>query len=87
MNSVNYIGCCGAYCKTCQALIDKSCRGCKLGHDTGKRDIEKAKCAIKVCSMTKNYQICGDCLNYLSCEIIQGFYNKMDISIKNTSKQ
>jgi len=74
--SISYIGCCGAYCKTCPALINKSCRGCKLGYDTGERDINKAKCEMKVCCVKKNYETCGDCPEYSACEIIQGLYNK-----------
>jgi len=73
---IKYIGCCGAYCKTCPALINKSCRGCKLGYDTGERDISKAKCEMKVCCIKKNYETCADCPDYSNCEIIHGFYNK-----------
>lgn len=40
------IGCCGAYCGTCRALLDKTCKGCKLGYDDGKRDIRAARCAM-----------------------------------------
>ena len=74
--SIKYIGCCGAYCKTCPALINKSCRGCKLGYDTGERDITKAKCEMKVCCIMKNYQTCSDCQDYFTCKIIHEFYNK-----------
>lgn len=74
--SIKNIGCCGAYCKTCPALINKSCRGCKLGYDNGERDINKAKCQMKVCCIKKNYETCGDCLEYNTCDIIQVFYNK-----------
>jgi hypothetical protein len=47
-----------------------------LGYDTGERDISKAKCAMKICCITKNYETCADCPDYSNCEIIQGFYNK-----------
>jgi len=71
------IGCCGAYCKTCPALLDKTCRGCKLGYERGERDIAKAKCKIKVCCFKeRSYETCGDCPDYLSCELLNGFYSK-----------
>jgi hypothetical protein len=76
------IGCCGAYCKTCPALINKSCRGCKLGYDTGNRDISKAKCQMKVCCIKKKYETCADCSDYSTCEIIQEFYNKSGYKYK-----
>jgi len=33
--TIRFIGCCGAYCKTCKAFIDGSCKGCKLGYQEG----------------------------------------------------
>jgi len=41
-----YIGCCGAYCKTCKPFITKNCKGCKIGYEPGGRDLSKAKCKI-----------------------------------------
>lgn len=41
--SIEEIGCCGAYCGTCRELKEHLCRGGKLGHKTGERDISKAK--------------------------------------------
>jgi hypothetical protein len=77
------IGCCGAYCKTCPALIDKSCRGCKLGYERGERDIDKAKCKMKVCCFKeRNYETCADCPDYLSCEILNEFYGKKGYKYK-----
>ncbi|MBN2488219.1 MAG: DUF3795 domain-containing protein [Methanosarcinaceae archaeon] len=71
------IGCCGAYCKTCGALADKSCLGCKLGYENGERDINKAKCKMKVCCFKeRKFETCADCLDYPSCKIIEDFYNK-----------
>lgn len=70
------IGCCGAYCKTCRALLEKVCHGCKLGYGSGERDINKVKCKIKVCCIKKDYNTCADCSDYLSCETINGLYNK-----------
>jgi hypothetical protein len=76
--SVIEIGCCGAYCKTCRALVPGgNCLGCKLGYDTGERDINKARCAIKICCFRdKKLSTCAGCTNFSSCETIQGFYAK-----------
>ena len=75
--SIREIGCCGAYCKTCPALIDKTCHGCKLGYERGERDITKAKCKIKVCCFKeRGYETCADCPDYLSCEIMNVFHSK-----------
>lgn len=74
--SIKEIGCCGAYCKTCRAFTDRSCRGCKLGYDSGGRDISKAKCKMKVCCMEKGYDTCVDCPELPSCLIINEFYGK-----------
>jgi len=78
------IGCCGAYCKTCRASISGSnCRGCKLGYESGERDIAKAKCKIKVCCLKeKKLETCADCHDYPSCETIQGFYQKSGYKYK-----
>ena len=70
------IGCCGAYCKTCRAYSEKKCSGCKLGYDTGERDISKAKCKIKKCCMEKSFYTCADCPEYTACQTVQGFYGK-----------
>jgi hypothetical protein len=70
------IGCCGAYCKTCRVFTSGVCRGCKHGYDTGARDIQKAKCAMKVCCIGKGYQACADCTDYDSCAILRGFYQR-----------
>lgn len=71
------IGCCGACCKTCHALINKSCRGCKLGYESGERNIYKAKCKIKVCCFIENkFETCADCPDYPSCRTIKDFHNK-----------
>jgi hypothetical protein len=69
------LGCCGAYCRTCPALRDKACRGCKLGYDTGERQLAKAKCRIKLCCMGRGYTSCADCAQYETCETIQGFFS------------
>jgi hypothetical protein len=78
-----YIGCCGAYCKTCRALAEGACKGCKLGYDTGERDIGKARCRIKVCCYgEKKFETCADCPDYDTCETISGFHNKKGYKYK-----
>lgn len=77
MNQNRFIGCCGAYCKTCKPFIDESCKGCKLGFDTRERDIEKAKCKIKICCFkVMEYDTCADCSNLDNCKIIGDWYSK-----------
>jgi hypothetical protein len=76
-NLKRYIGCCGAYCKTCKPYIEGFCKGCKLGYDEGERDINKAKCFMKVCCFKeKMLETCADCPDYLKCKIIHNFYSK-----------
>jgi hypothetical protein len=76
-NPLRFVGCCGAYCKTCKVFIQKFCRGCKLGYTEGDRDINKAKCLMKVCCFKeKKLEFCGDCPDYKQCKIIHDFYNK-----------
>jgi len=81
------IGCCGAYCKTCKPLIAGFCKGCKLEYAEGERDINKAKCKMKVCCFKKRrLETCADCPDYPSCPIIQKFHNKKPVKYKK-SKQ
>ena len=76
-DSKRYIGCCAAYCKTCKAYKEGYCKGCKLGFDTGKRDINKAKCKIKLCCFRdKKFNTCADCSKLESCKIISDWYTK-----------
>ncbi|MDD5127989.1 MAG: DUF3795 domain-containing protein [Dehalococcoidales bacterium] len=76
--SIREIGCCGAYCGTCRAyLADNVCRGCKLGYESGARDINKSRCVIKRCCFKdKKFETCAECPDYACCAIIQGFYRK-----------
>jgi hypothetical protein len=77
MNPRRYIGCCGAYCGTCKPYLEGFCKGCKLGFDTGERDINRAKCRIKLCCFRdKKYDTCADCPEFESCDIIGGLYAK-----------
>jgi len=72
------IGCCGAYCGTCPELLEKRCQGCRLGYESGGRDLAKARCRMKVCCINRQglAYTCGDCADLPACEIIQGFYAK-----------
>jgi hypothetical protein len=75
--SESYIGCCGAYCKTCQEYTKGLCKGCKLGYGEGGRDITRAKCRIKVCCFgERGYQTCADCADLDTCDIIHSFHDK-----------
>jgi len=77
MNQKRFIGCCGAYCKTCKPYIESYCKGCKLGFDTGARDINKAKCKIKLCCFKeRKLDTCADCSGLDFCKIMSGWYNK-----------
>ncbi|NYT05994.1 MAG: DUF3795 domain-containing protein [Methanomicrobiales archaeon] len=72
-----FIGCCGAYCRTCRPFLDGFCKGCKLGYATGERDIARAKCPIKVCCYGKHHlETCAECPDYAACTILSGFYAK-----------
>ena len=78
------IGCCGAYCGTCRELTEGKCSGCKLGYDTGERDLAKARCKIKVCCISKVglAHTCVDCSGYVSCNTLQDFYSKKGYKYK-----
>jgi hypothetical protein len=74
--SLEELGCCGAFCRTCPMLREKLCRGCQLGYGSGKRDLAKARCAVKVCCLKRNHSSCAECPEYSSCPTIQGFFKK-----------
>lgn len=76
------IGCCGAVCKTCPPYKNNICRGCKIGYENNSRDINKAKCKIKVCCLRNGLETCGDCKNYSSCITIQSLYVKKGYKYK-----
>ena len=77
MNPRRYIGCCGAYCKTCKPFIDGHCKGCKIGFDTGERDINRAKCKMKLCCFRDHgFDTCADCSDIDTCEIIGAWFAK-----------
>jgi hypothetical protein len=73
--SVKEIGCCCAYCRTCRAY-KTHCKGCKVGYDTGQRDIGKARCKVKVCCLTRGLATCADCSEYSACGIVGDLYGK-----------
>ena len=72
--SKELLGCCGAYCKTCKVYAQGACKGCKVGYDTGERDIAKAKCAMKVCCVRRGMVSCADCGGYDVCATLAAFY-------------
>jgi hypothetical protein len=82
MMTILEIGCCGAYCKTCPELRNSRCRGCKIGYLNGDRDIEKAKCTMKVCCIKKGLNTCADCTTYSECTTIRDFYDKKSYKYK-----
>lgn len=76
-DEIRFIGCCGAYCKTCRSLVLGSCRGCKLGYDDGKRDMARARCKIKVCCFgVKNLETCAECPDSGDCPLLRRFFTK-----------
>ncbi len=79
---IEEIGCCGAYCGTCKEFISNLCKGCKIGYSNGERDINRAKCKIKVCCIKKGFASCADCNDLETCEIINDFYNKKSYKYK-----
>ena len=76
--TIRKIGCCGAYCSTCRvSLTGSHCSGCKLGYETGERDINKARCKIKLCCFRdRKLETCADCQDYATCQIIYSFQDK-----------
>jgi hypothetical protein len=70
------IGCCGAYCGTCPEYRKARCRGCKIGYESGERDIRRARCRMKICCIEKGLETCADCDDYVGCRNIREFYGK-----------
>ena len=73
-DAIALVGCCGAYCKTCKEYTQNRCKGCKIGYDSGNRDIQKAKCAMKICCIRSGLASCADCETYNTCAILASFY-------------
>lgn len=73
---ITYVACCGAYCKTCRPFVDGFCKGCKLGYQSGERDLARAKCRIKVCCLGRGFESCADCPDLDGCSIIGSFHDR-----------
>ena len=74
-----YVGCCGAYCKTCMASGDGTCRGCRLGYEEGERKIGRARCKIKRCCLIeKGLPTCMECDDFEACRLLDEFYSKFN---------
>jgi len=92
--TIKEIGCCGAYCKTCieewqkkKYPDERTCRGCKLGYESGERALSKAKCEIKVCCFReRELETCADCPDY-PCEILGKFWSKKGWKYQQQKKQ
>ena len=69
------VGCCGAYCGTCRAF-KAPCKGCTVGYSTGGRDINKARCKVKVCCVTRGHMSCADCTEFECCSTLAEFHCK-----------
>ena len=82
--SIREIGCCGAYCKTCRGSNTGSiCRGCKLGYENGERDINKARCKIKLCCFRdRGFETCADCPDYPACSLLSSLHGKSGFKYK-----
>jgi hypothetical protein len=82
--SIREIGCCGAYCKTCrESSTGSSCLGCKLGYESGERDLSKAKCRVKLCCFRdRGFETCADCPDYPACNIMFSFHDKSGYKYK-----
>jgi len=76
-SQIALVGCCGAYCGPCLTVNGAICKGCKLGYDTGIRDLNNARCAIKrCCLLEKKIDTCADCPDYEDCRTIRGLFEK-----------
>jgi len=47
-----------------------------LGYLDGQRDIDKAKCKMKVCCIKRNYNSCSECPDLSTCMLINEFHGK-----------
>jgi len=82
-DSIKYIGCCGAYCRTCRPYKEGSCKGCKIGYDNGKRSLDQARCTMKLCCFKeRQLETCADCVVFDSCKILSTFFAKNGFKYK-----
>lgn len=66
---------------------ERTCLGCKLGYESGERDLSKAKCKIKVCCFKeRELETCADCPDY-PCEILREFWSKRGWKYRQYGKQ
>ena len=66
---------------------ERGCLGCKLGYEPGGRDLNKAKCPIKLCCFRdKKLQTCADCPEN-PCNILTTFWSKKGSKYKQYKKQ
>jgi hypothetical protein len=55
---------------------ERGCAGCKLGYESGERDLSKAKCKIKICCFAeRKLETCSDCPDY-PCGVLTEFWGK-----------
>ena len=74
---IKFIGCCGAYCRTCRNLALGHCKGCKVGYEDGQRSMERAKCRIKICCFgTRELETCAECSELDHCRVLAKFHGK-----------
>ena len=80
--SIESIGCCGSVCMTCKVKKENKCIGCKNGYKNNERVLIKAKCKIKICCISNNYETCADCKQFNNCKIVNEFYGKSGYKYK-----
>jgi len=77
------IGCCGAYCRTCREYRNGHCKGCRLGYGEGGRDINRAKCKMKLCCFRdRGFETCADCPDVDGCPVLQTWLSKQGYKYK-----
>ena len=65
----------------------RTCLGCKLGYESGGRDLSRAKCEIKVCCFReKKLETCADCPEN-PCEILKKFWSKNGVKYQQYKRQ
>lgn len=75
--TIEEIGCCGAYCRTCRSYVRQVCRGCKVGYSTGERSLARARCRVKVCCLAeRRHHTCADCPDFASCADLGRFHGQ-----------
>lgn len=80
--SIDSIGCCGSVCGTCKVKKENKCIGCKNGYKNNERVLSKAKCKIKICCISNDYETCADCKQLNNCILLKEFYGKSGYKYK-----